>query len=87
MELTSALELRNEKVDVNTGNDGECHPQETDLSAKTGVLWVLDVWGYKSNGETDTETRPGSDGESLFSKWVRRDFSGDGPSLSAAECS
>lgn len=56
MGLTSALELRDEKVDVDTGNDRECHPQETDLSTKTSVLWVLDVWGYKPDGETDTET-------------------------------
>jgi len=49
MGLTSALELRDEKVDVDTGNDGECHPQETDLPTKTSVLWVLDVWGYESD--------------------------------------
>jgi len=52
------LELGQEEVDVNTRDDRECHPDETNLSTETGVLWVLDIRGNESDGETNTETGP-----------------------------
>jgi hypothetical protein len=77
------LELGQEEVDVNTRNDRKCHPDETNLAAETSILWVLDIRRDKSDGETDTKTGPGSNGECLFSERVRRDFSSDSPALLA----
>jgi hypothetical protein len=44
------LELGQEQVDVNTRDDRECHPDETDLAAETSILWVLNVRGYETDG-------------------------------------